>query len=501
MAEVTATTEAAEEADRRALTTRHKAAPGTPGAYEPYEAALRGMTALEASAVAVREAAAERKEAEAAATERREEAAARSQAALLEEDRRRQARLTACDCVAEDATLLAKAWGRQLTATARAAKTAARQPAPSTEEELAAAKRRLRARTQGDKDRQEHTSAGSTCDSRWTPDALEERRLAVQTAREPKQRKTRELGLQLQGARQGGAMPSELRPRTPLQTKAEAAASLLVKRVVRHTSEAQEALQKAQHAATQEEAHATREKARGWTDEEARRKAQAAKEAVKLMRAGAPMSEVNLAARGNPQLRPQEEPARQKRRKTAAARAVQALPLQAAAPAATPPAAPATATTTTSRQAAAKARSASSSSTTSSKSSDGDSSSSLSSLSSSARRALEVSVATDTATLKASGQRKSFAAKAATAAAKQERTTQRKAAAKQTKAKQRELQARANHWHEEGFGQPRAGWPLPNRSSSAPLGDSVFVDEVAGVRIYSGRGSMSNQRGLQMEFL
>ena len=122
-------------------------------------------------------------------------------------------------------------------------------------------------------------------------------------------------------------------------------------------------------------------------------------------------------------------------------------------------------------------------------------------MSSSARRELEVSVATDTATLKASGQRKSFAAKAATAAAKKERTTQRQAAAKQTKAEQRELQARANHWHEEGFGQPRAGWPLPNRSSSAPLGESVFIDEVAGVRVYCGRGSMSNQRGLQMDFL
>jgi hypothetical protein len=460
------------------------------------------MTALQARAVAVREAAAERREAEAAATERREEAAARSQAAVLEEERRRQARLTAGDCesVAEDTTLLTKAWDRQLAAAARAAKTAARQPAPSTEEELDAAKRCLRAREQGDKDRQEHTSAGRTCDSRWTPDALEERRLEVQAAREPRQRKTRQLGLQLQGARQGGALPSELRPSTQPQTRAEATANLLAKRVVQHASEARLAQQKEQHTAAQEEAHAAREKARGWTDEEARRKAQAAKDAVKLMRAGAPASEVNLTARGNPQLRPQEEPATQKRRKTAAARAVQALPLQAAAPAATAPAAPATATTT-SRQAAAKARSASSSSTTSSKSSSGDSSSSLSSLSSSARRELEVSVATDTATLKASGQRKSFAAKAATAAAKKERTTQRQAAAKQTKAEQRELQARANHWHEEGFGQPRAGWPLPNRSSSAPLGESVFIDEVAGVRVYCGRGSMSNQRGLQMDFL
>ena len=56
-------------------------------------------------------------------------------------------------------------------------------------------------------------------------------------------------------------------------------------------------------------------------------------------------------------------------------------------------------------------------------------------------------------------------------------------------------------YREGVYNFPLAGFPQPSSVRPSCLDDHSVVDEAAGTRTYAGRGSCSNQRGWQQEFL
>ena len=90
-------------------------------------------------------------------------------------------------------------------------------------------------------------------------------------------------------------------------------------------------------------------------------------------------------------------------------------------------------------------------------------------------------------------------------AAKAEAAVARKKAKRELRKNERKAAAErqwySNWRHQEGFGLPLYGFPLPTRGDAPPLGDGVIVDAEAGVRCYVGRGSLSNSKGHQQDFL
>jgi len=417
--------------------------------------------------------------------------------------------------------------------------TTARRPASASPAELEAATRRVRARVERDRDADARAACqdeGDPHDPAWTFEVLATRRHEVAADRTKRANTTRRLGVGLQQAKQGGVMPLTLRTRTRPRTAAEATdavESALAQKVSRCKNEAQLAMTSQAKAARAEEAQAEHEKKRGWTGAEAARLARGAREGVRLLKAGAPLWQVNNAGRGLaelcndsgrgtgrgkgrgkhrcagvavPHLREVRETNLAQQRTSSfskqlrGANVLEIEDTDSGSERACRGATGATHTTAVDN----RHHHRSSSSSSSNDDGNNDSDSSLDSMSSSERRQLTHDVAEGAAKQKqlhARGLRKSPGRKAATAAAAEARRTQRAHSKATEKAAARERQKSANFWLQEGFGLPRQGLPPPSCSVGGPLGESVAYDVEGKCRVYSGRGSLSNQMGVQMDFL
>lgn len=409
----------------------------------------------------------------------------------------------------------------------RRRKTTALRSVLSSEEELGAAARRLHGRVQRDKEvqaRAERQDQGDPHDLAWTYEALQERQAEVRKVREKVFYKTRRFGVRLQGARQGGAIPPGLRPRA--QRRAATAEDKLAQEVQRRGEAARRELggegvgrdtPKAEHARAADEARSAKEKRQGWTAPEAAAKERAVRESLRHLRSGGDAQEVRLMARGHVPLlaagatatTAAAERGRGRGRGGSRGDGVAVPHLREVRKAER---APRFTHFKTLRKAGEAALDLPSSDDGAGRGGDGERSRGAggtrsgsrtprgdrSDSSNSGAEASISSMDSSEAKPKRAGRPKHNAAKAKAAATVRQRQRELKTLEKRQAA---ERQWESNFRHQEGFGSPLAWLPMPNRSDAPPTGEGMVVDTANGVRCYIGRGSLSNSKAWQQDFL